>query len=209
MKKRISFTLAIVLLLATALPALAAGTVTGQTYGNLYGQFTDLEGIDLGYAEEALGKAVDSGFFKGNTAGELMPYKPTTGTELLIVMLRVLNLADNSPTGTDGIAGVPDWANDEVHVALETGLLAEDDPLLANGLNRELNREEALVFIAKALNIAPDNSASPFTDSTDPYITALYNQGLIKGYGNGLLGADDVLTRADLAVLLDRILTSL
>lgn len=207
MKKRISFTLAMVLLLVTALPAFAASTVTNQTYGNLYDQFTDLKDANLSpAATAALSKAVDAGILKGNTAGELQPLKPTSGTELVIVMLRVLNLADNTPKGTGAIAGVPSWANNDVNVALESGLLTANDPLLSGGINRELTREEALIFIAKALNIKPDNSASPFKDSSDPYITALYNKGLVKGYGNGMLGADNTLTRAELAILIDRIL---
>ncbi len=195
MKKGIFVILVFVLILFSAYPAFAVGTVTDQTYGNLYERFNDLRDVDLGVAAPSLAKAVDAGIFRGDTSGSLRPFSPTKGTELVIVMLRVLGLENGS--------------GNEIKIAIDTGLLTQDDPILTGGLTREVTRVEALVFIAKALNIQPDYGTSPFSDSSDPYITALYNQGLVKGYGDGTVGYDRPLTRAELAILIDRMLDSL
>ncbi|MGD9677474.1 MAG: S-layer homology domain-containing protein [Vulcanibacillus sp.] len=206
MKKGISITVALVLVLFSVIPVFAVNTVTDQTYGNLYEQFNDLEDEGLGVSIPSIAKAVQAGIFRGDSSGNFQPYKPTTGTELILVMLRLLNLDNNLPNGSADVSSVPVWAQNDVGLAIEKGLMSQNDPVLTNGITRELTRAEALVFIAKALNIQPDSSASPFSDSSDPYITALYKLGIVKGYGNGTVGSDKPLTRTELAILIDRML---
>lgn len=194
MKKIFIITLAVVLVLFSALPVFAEGTVTDQTYGNLYEQFNDLADTDLGTSAPSIARAVEARILRGDTSGNLRPFAPTKGTELVTVMVRILGL-DNGSGG-------------ELDVAVATGLLSNNDPVLTGGITRELTRSEALVFIAKALNIQPDYGTSPFSDSSDPYITALFNQGLVLGYGDGTVGSAKPLTRAELAILIDRMLDS-
>lgn len=206
MKKKLVIILTLVLLMSTALPVFAANTVTNQTYGNLYEKFNDLKDVDLGSSAPSLAKAVEAGIFKGNGSGNLEPFKPTSGTELVVVLLRTLNLSGNSTEPAKSLDGVPKWATNDIQTAISTGLLEEDDPILTEGISKVLTRFEAIAFLAKALGLQPDYSASPFTDADDPYITALYKAGLVAGYGNGILGADKPLTRAELAIFVDRIL---
>ena len=46
---------------------------------------------------------------------------------------------------------------------------------------------------------------SPFTDTTDVEVLKAYNVGIVNGYGNGLYGPDDLLSREQCAAMLTRV----
>lgn len=182
MKKVIIVTLTLVLVLFSVSPALAE-TVTDQTYGNLFEEYGDLEGKDLGEALPSIKKATDAGLLGNDSSGNFRPFDAAAGTTLIDVMVQVLNVdSEEELLGSVGDNNLPEGT---------------------------LKRSDGLVFIAKALGLEPDYGDSPFSDSSNPYVTALYNAGLVEGFGDGTVGLDRPLTRAELAILIDRMLEQL
>ena len=55
---------------------------------------------------------------------------------------------------------------------------------------------------AKAIRAEPTLTESPFTDTDDPAVIALYEKGVINGIGNHLFAPEDTLTRAQIAKII-------
>lgn len=72
-----------------------------------------------------------------------------------------------------------------------------------------LTRAELCALLAQALDRI-STSASPFSDVSDerwyaPYITAMYEMGLVEGRGDGTFGPNDTLTQEEFAAILGRL----
>jgi hypothetical protein len=106
-------------------------------------------------------------------------------------------------------AGVPGWARQSVGRAAQLGIL---------NMNRfhsrvQATRAQAAVWIAKTLGLEPvDVTGMPFADGAliaqedAGYILALYKEGLISGMPGGKFNPNSAITRAEMAVLIERIL---
>ncbi len=114
-------------------------------------------------------------------------------------------------TGTeDELSDVPDWAKGVVTKAKAKGII---------NLNRfhsgvQASRVQSMVWVAKAMGLEPvDTSSLPFKDGllVSPedigYVMALYNEGIVKGGPGGMLNPNSSITRAQIAALIDRVLT--
>lgn len=119
----------------------------------------------------------------------------------------------------DAITGLgPDGSfiddNDSVHEA-NIGLIARID--VTKGCNppdntefcpeRELTRGEMAAFLVRALNL-PESDTDAFTDDDgsifEADINALAAAGITKGRADGTYGADDPITRGEMAAFLNR-----
>ncbi|MCT4620221.1 MAG: S-layer homology domain-containing protein [Marinisporobacter sp.] len=101
--------------------------------------------------------------------------------------------------------------NDYVFTAVEEGItkgVSED----VFGIDKKVNREMATVFICNALNMEP--GTDDFTDADDisswavGYPGACKSAGYIEEYSDGRFGAKDDLTRAEAAVIFNKIYES-
>jgi HSP20 family molecular chaperone IbpA len=73
----------------------------------------------------------------------------------------------------------------------------------------KITRAQFARFIVKALGLVPNSYESIFTDVADAnedsvYIEKAYEYGIINGYGNGLFGPSDLLTREQSMAMLER-----
>ncbi|MBM7855557.1 hypothetical protein JOC37_001954 [Desulfohalotomaculum tongense] len=110
---------------------------------------------------------------------------------------------------TGELSEVPVWARGAVKKAHKMGML---------NWNRfhshvQASRAQSAVWIAKALDLEPvDTSNMPFKDGVliSPedagYIMALVNEGLIAGTSEGQFNPNGAITRAEIVVIMDRIL---
>lgn len=104
---------------------------------------------------------------------------------------------------------VPGWAKETVKEAAKKKII---------NLNRfhshvQATRAQIAVWIAKSMELEPvDTSDMPFKDGIlisaedAGYIMALVKEGLIKGTPDGRFNPNSAITRAELAVILDRVL---
>lgn len=98
---------------------------------------------------------------------------------------------------------------DEVAAAVFSGLISgyEDDTLRPQS---GITRTEALVVLGRALSRTelPQRYSVTFSDTpkwAEKHVTRLSSAGIVKGYGDGTLGATDPLTLEQVETLCDRI----
>lgn len=109
---------------------------------------------------------------------------------------------------TDELGDVPDWAEKAVQKAKAKGVINR----FHSGV--QASRAQSMVMVAKAMGLEPaDTTNMPFKDGLQVnqedlgYIMALYNKGIVKGGPGGMLNPNSSITRAQIAALLDRVLT--
>lgn len=98
-----------------------------------------------------------------------------------------------------------DWAGGYLIFSRQKGFLPEEDL----ELTRSITRAEVAHLAARALLLAPDDGMSPFSDTNDPEVTALYNAGVIQGETSGaalLFSGDRSLRRSEVSAIVWRIL---
>ncbi|MBF7081757.1 S-layer homology domain-containing protein [Desulfallas sp. Bu1-1] len=151
------------------------------------------DGSGDGTVEESSSETVEVGDTGSEDAGDAVEDNTNTDTE-----------------DAEDLAGVPGWAKQSVGRAAQLGIL---------NMNRfhsqvQATRAQAAVWIAKTLGLEPvDVSDMPFADGLliaredAGYILALYKEGLISGLPGGKFNPNSAITRAEMAVLIERILT--
>lgn len=204
--------LAATTILSTASVALAADTVPNKVYGVPACE----RGVALGNkhctpadvptdnnAAGAIVKSVESGIMNGYEDGTFQPARQLTNAEAVTVMLRVLGLKPEVGQGNN-------WTQPVITQAANLGLTsANTDP------NVPMTRAGMAVLIAKALKIeplkgdakAPFNDISGLDEQTQGLLAALYKAGVFEGYPDGTFAPDRSLSRAEMALLIERILS--
>lgn len=106
---------------------------------------------------------------------------------------------------------VHEWYQDSIRVAVGAGILKGYEDATIRPQN-SIRRIEALVLLSRCLPHLPAvQEAIPFSDLPDwakDDVDRLTQVGLVKGYGNGKLGADDLLTVEQVRILVGRITES-
>ena len=179
------------------------------------GQFSD---IQYHWAQVQIQSAYHWGLAFGYPDGGYKPDGNITGLEGVVMMTRLMNCLTGIDAGmaTNGAIdwdALPDWAKamsqerNALRIMAQTGYYAEP----------KLNRYQFGFMLAKALGIEPadlpegtvvflDQEMIPAADLG--YIQALRTLGLIVGY-NGNYDPDRLVTRAEAACMLTRVLDSL
>ncbi|MBQ9985249.1 MAG: S-layer homology domain-containing protein [Oscillospiraceae bacterium] len=170
--------------------------------------------IDLGnhaWATDAINSLADEGIIKGTSANTFSPAANITRADFAILLVRAFELAsDNEENFAD--VNASDYFAKELAVARNTGLV--------NGIGENkfaprnnITRQDMMVIVYRALNSLPleatDEVSAPDFDQVSGYareaVAALINAGLVNGK-NGLIAPTDYTTRAEVAVLIKRIL---
>jgi hypothetical protein len=112
----------------------------------------------------------------------------------------------------ESIENINPWAVEYVDDVYESGLIDDED--LVNILDN-LNRKEAALIIANLFEISEEFSSldieTVFTDISNLNedeilaIKTAYTNGIMNGKGSGIFSPDDNLTRAEAAVVMDKI----
>ncbi|GAB6180076.1 hypothetical protein JCM14036_13950 [Desulfotomaculum defluvii] len=145
---------------------------------------------------------------------ELQDEAETTETTINDTQVTDTNIDENNieeaETTEEKLKGVPDWAKGAVAKAEAEGIV---------NLNRfhsgvQASRVQSMIWLAKAIGLEPvDTTNLPFKDGTlvssedVGYVMALYQEGLVAGGPDGKLNPNSAVTRAQIAALIDRVLT--
>ncbi len=174
------------------------------------GGFRDMPGTH--WAGSSIQKLLDSGVITGDTQGNMRPDEDITREETVKVLLLALNRFTHPEEGAVD-ANTSQWAKDYMLSAKEQSIVQGDEHGNLNGKD-VITRMDAMVMIARA--IGADNGTigmlSSFTDSSQipeyakPYVARLVEMGMVKGYTDGSIGADETITRAELFTLIARIM---
>jgi chitodextrinase len=220
MKRVLSIILTVTLVLSFSTFTVFAnhGNGQGNGFGQGFGQsgmsdFRDMKGH---WCDGAVQKIKSQGIIEGYSDGTFQPDKAITEAELAVILSRLLDKLgtdteySDSDTDDEDLSDVPSWARDSVKFGMNHNYFGHG----RFHSQVQCNRLYAMVAIAKALDLDPvtDFEDNPFTDwglmskEDYGYILALYEEGYISGYPDGNFNPNNLITRAQIAKILEKLL---
>lgn len=231
MKRLIALTLVIVMVLGVSVTGYAApnwkqggGLPPGIQKKVTLSMFTNLRDLDIvPWAKNAMEKMSVKGLIKGYGDNTFKPNASVSQLEAVVMALRVLGWEEDARSSKYASKLVSKykggrldpWAYGYVNVAYEKGILDEVDIMYFNP-NSAAKRWEVAKYFVRALgkeDIAEDHMRDKldFKDySAIPvgavgYIYVMNDLGLMVGNANGTFNPNGAVSRAEMAVLLERI----
>jgi hypothetical protein len=152
------------------------------------------------YAAGPITVLLEAGLMEPDEDGSFNPDAQLDAADGVAIFAKVLGIASKTDTPEQALAK-----------AKEAGIARDN-----LGAATQLRRSEVAHLLAAALGITPKSVGGPdeypFADyaTTSPedrgILAALYELGIFKGYEDKTFRPDNVLTRAEIAILVDRIL---
>ncbi len=186
--------LAVVILLQSSLVSLASG-------------MSDVEGH---WAEREIHYAIEENWMRGYSDSEFGANEPLTRAEMAVVLSRILNLSPKTASFTD----VPQehWAALSISAVSEEGYMMgyPDGSFSPNSL---ISREELAATLVRAFPLTVEGEEVHFSDVASERwsfeaIQTLVSNGIVSGYPDGTFQPTQPVTRAELAVILQRMMDS-
>lgn len=175
------------------------------------GGFSDVESS---WAKSTIEKMSAIRVFNGYEDGTFKPDNSISQAEVIVLVDRITpddeeDEDEEKDKDEDEFAEIPGWAKESVQEAAYKGVI---------NLNRfhshvQASRTQVAVIIAKSLELQPvDASSIPFKDGIlispedTGYILALYQKGIIIGNPDGKFNPNSAITRAEMAIIMERII---
>ena len=175
------------------------------------------------WANEAVQRLVDAGAVQGYPDGTFRPNQQVTRAEFVKMLVTAVPKAfarETSPTSVVEFADfeqLPEWAKPSVKQAALSGIVTG----FADGAfhaNRPLSRQEAMTIIVRSLDSAyrqdidpvlplPFTDLDQFGDWAVPFAALAVGDDLISGYEDGTFRPRKSVSRAEAAVLVNRLLS--
>ncbi|MEW6662551.1 MAG: S-layer homology domain-containing protein [Bacillota bacterium] len=173
------------------------------------------------WAEKDIAKMKAKGIVSGISADRYGPNDPVTREQLVVMLLRVMNLAGQAygktlPSSINNHDRISAWARSFVAYAIEKGIIAGVD--LPNFRPTDAaKRYEVAVFIVRALGLEAEasrlaaQSSRVFTDVADipawalGHVALVKNLGIMSGNTDGSFKPLDPVSRAQVAAVLSRV----
>ncbi|WP_246359220.1 S-layer homology domain-containing protein [Paenibacillus phytorum] len=201
--KFLSRAIILVLCVIMIMPSFALGaTNTSSTTSDMKGH----------WAEKEMAKWIDKGAVSGYSDGTYRPDHSISRAEFFTLVNRSFNYTQEVPVTFKDLSATH-WASIEVARAKAAGYVAgyEDGTIHPD---MQISREEAAVVLRTILKLNEDaDRASSFKDAvrlaawSKGSIGVLAANGYLAGYEDGTFKPDNSMTRAEVIVLLDRVLT--
>lgn len=121
---------------------------------------------------------------------QFQPEGTLTWGQAMKLLLLAAGYEEQAPVGAH-------WASGYMARAAADGLI---DPSVDP--DAVLSRLAFCQVAAKVLKLSAALTVSPFTDTDDPGVLALYERGIINGVGNGAFAPDATLTRAEISKII-------
>ena len=174
--------------------------------------FTDLQGH---WSEQAVTRVATLDLIKGYPSGQFMPDRQVSLLETIVLLLKACGYnADSKPNTTSaanqpGMLRVP-WGQPYVDTALAKKIIPEDligafDPAAPATRSQTAAILGRLLMLPVSTTSATGNSISDLGEAPAtyiPYIAAVLDAGLMKGYGDGSFAPQKGITRGEMAALL-------
>ncbi|MGG1552146.1 S-layer homology domain-containing protein [Paenibacillus ferrarius] len=183
--------------------------------------FKDTQGKEYEWALRYIIDLASRRVFEGYDDGTFKPQATVTRMEAIAAAVRVMGLRDEAESAKAmatklnflDAAKVPAWAVGYVAVALENDLFGETESYV--NPNQPADRLWATTLLVKALKLqnqaeAQMNAKLPFADSGSipagsvGYVKVAVDQGLVDGFEDNTFRPKQLVTRAQIAALLDR-----
>lgn len=194
-----------------ALPPLPAVTPTPQEPQKQ--TFNDLSGY--GWATDAINNLCNKGIVSGDGLGNFMPQNKVTRAEFSAMIVRLMGIADNTATVTFDDVLKNDWFYVYVASAKKAGIINGRSETQFSPADN-ITRAEAVIMIHNVLKSkncdfsgeGTGNFAdiSALDDITREKISQTAAIGVIEGRDESTFAPNDNLTRAEAAVIINRII---
>jgi|GEM_PF-878156 len=168
------------------------------------------------WARPALERLAGLRIMRGFGDGTLMPSAPVTRAQFMKLLAETAGLpAAPGGSGRSAFADVPagNWAEPYVQAGVAAGVLPSTELGETFEPARPLTRGEMAVWLARALGLQPDGEAFAYSDreavpdaARRALIGAVIRTKLMTGLPDGRFEPDGTVTRAQAAVVLDRLL---
>ncbi len=169
------------------------------------------------WAHHHIKKMAKLGIIKGYANGRFQPNAAVSKIEALTMIVRATEDVDKDDLkealeDADTYRGIPRWAKGYVAIALDAGILEEED-LIKFRPNAAAKRYEVVILLGKALDIDTDadyddldfRDLKQIPKETLKYLPYLVEEGYITGYHNGKFMPNKPITRAELANIIAKI----
>lgn len=228
MKRLMAITLAVVMVLGVAATGYAApnwktdgGLPPGIQKQLTLAFFTSLKDLDdVPWAKNSMEKMAVKGIIKGYEDLTFKPNRSVTKLEAIVLALRIMGWEDKAvktnvlPAKYKG-SKVDQWAVGYIKVAYDKGILDEVDILDFNP-NEAAKRWEVAKYFVRALGYeeeAQDHMKDRLKFKDYPaipvgavgYVYVINDLGLMVGNEDGTFNPNKAVSRAEMAVLMDRI----
>ena len=166
--------------------------------------FTDAAEIPS-WADEAIEELIDQGVINGNDDGSFAPNRQLNRAEVSKIIVLATGI-DIDTTGGPHFPDVPAdaWFYDFIETMFNQGWInGYPDGLFRPGVG--INRAEIAKMVVNAFEIDQDLSGAPhFTDVSESdwffgFVETAYNNGCMRGFGDGTFGPANAVTRAETA----------
>ncbi len=166
--------------------------------------FTDAAEIPS-WADEAIEELMDQGVLAGNDDGSFAPNRQLNRAEVS----KIIVLATGIDLDTTGGPHFPDvesgaWYYDYIETMYNQGWInGYPDGLFRPGVG--INRAEIAKMVVNAFEVDQDLSGAPHFDDVNSsdwfygFVETAYNNGCMRGYGDGTFGPGNAVTRAETA----------
>lgn len=155
------------------------------------------------WAAGAINQLRGIGLLVGDPDGSFKPEAQVSNAETVTIFLRLLGLTPR--VGYDEAH----WAQPALEQAVSLGWIPGDR---VRNPDEGMDRLAVAVMLARALRLEPVAGAPPWPDVAGlppevvGYLQALHRTGLFRGYPDGTFRPGRVVTRAEVAMLVSRIL---
>lgn len=213
MKKMLAMIMTAALVMALFSGTAFAGNGNGKDKDKMK-EFKDMRGH---WGSQSVEKMQSLGILGGYDDGTFRPDRQLTMAELAVIIDRILDQREANDDediiendDDEELSDVPSWAKD----AVSKGFHKQYFNLKRFHSQVQVDRLTACVAIAKALELEPvtDFTRNPFkdlgliSDEDFGYLLALYEEGYIKGYSNGTFNPYSLLSRAQMAAIIEKLL---
>ena len=157
------------------------------------------------WADEAIEELMDQGVLSGNDDGSFAPNRQLNRAEVskIIVLATGVNI---DTTGGPHFPDVPEsaWFYDYIETMYNEGWInGYPDGMFRPGVG--INRAEIAKMVVNGFALDQDLSGAPHFDDVTAgdwfygYVETVYNNGAMRGYGDGTFGPGNAVTRAETA----------
>lgn len=175
--------------------------------------------VQKDWAREEVMEATVKGFVYGYEDFTFKPNAPVTNMETIVMILRAQGLAqaaENYSLSDEQkvlLKKIPDWGKNYVALALENGILNQDELQTFNP-QQGAKRCEVCMYMARTLEAGStleNQEKKVFTDEEQiPKVNRkearlMWMNGIIKGYPDGSFNPMQVVKRNEIAVMLNKL----
>jgi hypothetical protein len=192
-------------------------SLTNSTYSVIWHPMF-FEDVKNHWAKESINNMGSRLVVKGMENGLYQPQGQVTRAEFTTMLVRALGLNKKE---NDQILQTGQWYEAYLQTAYDFNLV-EEDSLILSEPNVRISREEAMVMLAKSsvitelyteltleeidLLLTKYEDCTAIEDGHESYVAQCVDKGLIKGKTQDRLAVTEGITRAEVAVIIERLL---